>query len=248
MALAIVNHVGASAGGADYADTGTGISITSGALVIVGTSNYSLANDPTGDTVTDSAGNTYVLIGASTPLRDNTYDALWYAKNVVGGTVTFRYNPGSGTSDYPRIAVAQVSGADTAAPFDQGGATKFTSQVATAASLTSPAIDTTAADEILFAVCSNAALQTFGTFSDGGGTNNSGTWTVLEDLGTSNNLGLTFGYAIVAASGNYKVTASGLGGAGDPIVGIASFKAAGAAVVSFIPRSPTKKMLPFLVR
>src|SRR5579884_504517 len=174
--MPVVNHVSAFANSASSVTTGA-ISLTAGNLVVVGTSNFDASGTNDDVSVTDSVGNTYTKIGSSV-LAATRHVSLWYAKNVAGGaSVTFTYNTNAVQNDFPRICVVQISGADTSVPFDQSS---FASNATMASSITSPAVTTLAANEILVAIGADSGTTTTETFADGGGGSSTGAWTTDE--------------------------------------------------------------------
>lgn len=87
--------------------------ITAGNLIVVPINTYI----STVSSVTDNKGNTYSLIGSpAVNGSDRTY--IYYAKNVVGGTVTVTVNFNAG-NHIRSFGIYEYAGADKTAPFDK---------------------------------------------------------------------------------------------------------------------------------
>lgn len=223
MPLGIGNHVLAGASSALSVQT-SAIGITTGSLILIGTNNYEGGGSSDATTpITDTAGNTYTRVGAGVGIQRADRAQVFYAKNVTGGaSVQFTYTLAS--AGYPHIYVLEVTGADTSTPLDQGSNSSFVATTTNQTSWASPSITTTVANEILFGVGLDTNSSLSESFSDGGCTTNSGTWTSFAFPDSSSEEG-GMGYAIVSATGTYCVTSTISAGA-SMITGIASFKAA----------------------
>jgi hypothetical protein len=224
MALGVGSHVSATAAAATSVTTASR-SITAGSLIVVGVLVYSSSgsNIDGATPVTDSVGNTYTKVGNTSLATDgHRYAELFYAKNVTGGaSVTFTYTITA--SDYPRIFVLEVTGADTATPLDVHNESDGSGVI----SVTTSSITTGTANEILVASGGDAdAGSQLENWSDGGCTNNSGTWTRDESITDNSTLEGSIAHAIVASTGSYCVTQTGAGGYWRSAC-IASFKQAG---------------------
>lgn len=228
MALSVVNGISALANNAHVVTT-TGISITAGNLIVVGTSNFDTDGLNNDVSVTDSVGNTYTKIGSSAEVGTR-HVSIWYAKNVIGGaSVTFTYNVTVANSDFPRIDVVQVAGADTASPLDAGSSASFTTSTTAGTTLTSPSITTALANEILFAMGGDSGTTGTESFADGGCTNNSGAWTVAQSNISGSGMQDALAYAIVSSTGTFCVTQTCSVSQNSRMLGIVSFKAATSA-------------------
>jgi lysophospholipase L1-like esterase len=220
MVLAVVNSINATGTSVHTVTTGA-LSITANNLIVVGTSNFNADGLNDNVSVTDSVGNTYTLIGSST-VTGSEHVSLWYAKNVTGGaSVTFTYNVTPTQSDFPRIYVLQISGADTTAPLDQSG---FTQSVGAGTTLTSQTITTTVANEILVAIASDSANTQTVAFTDAGAA--TGGWTKDQATSDATTLEGAIAHAIVSSTGAYAALATVSASANTRHIGIASFKAA----------------------
>jgi hypothetical protein len=95
--------------------------------------------------VTDSRGNTYTLAaGPTTTTTPGLTQAIYYAKNISGGTntVTVKFNATANSSE---LRVFEYAGLDTASPFDQSAAAAGSSVTADSGPAT-----TTAPNELIF--------------------------------------------------------------------------------------------------
>jgi chitodextrinase len=178
---------------------------TAGNLNIVVVGFYSSTG--TVSSVTDSAGNTYVLAAPLT--RQNaTSQAIYYAKNIKAAaagtntvTVTF-----SVSVPYPDIRIAEYAGLDTVSPFD---ATSSGAGFPTTA--TSGNVTTTKPVELLF-----GAGDTAGMFSA------AGSGYTLRVITTPD--GDIVEDRVVTSTGTYAATATN---SSDEVMQIVAFKAAG---------------------
>ena len=90
-------------------------SVTAGNLIVVSVSGW--PNLPATTAVTDSLGNTYSIAG-TVLVSQGAYSAIYYARNVKGGTdtITVRTVKSGGQIS---MAVAEFSGVDTVSPLDK---------------------------------------------------------------------------------------------------------------------------------
>jgi len=116
-----------------------GTSVTTGNLVIVGITAWN-QSIPT-STVHDSKGNTYTRILEAVNTSTNDHAAIFYAKNVTGGS-SFTV---SSTISNVTISVHEYSGVATSSPLDQ-----FASQTGFSATPTSGNVTTTIDHELYF--------------------------------------------------------------------------------------------------
>jgi hypothetical protein len=87
--------------------------VTTGNLIVVSLGWGTVDQVPT---VTDNQGNTYTLIASSFG-GTNQGHAAYYAKNVVGGSVTVTANFSPAVA-FRRLIISEYSGVDTVAPLD----------------------------------------------------------------------------------------------------------------------------------
>ncbi len=155
--------------------------------------------------VSDSLGNSYVSAVGPTNMPSSGYRAqIFFAKNIVGGACTVTMTI-SATNINRRLGIAEVAGADAAAPLDVVSANTGTLSVPDSGSAT-----TTVADEIIFGWC----------MSDGGNTAGTG-FTEVQRIGLEE-----FEEKIVAVTGTYSATFTG--SSGDWAAQMATFKQASA--------------------
>jgi len=89
--------------------------VTAGNLIVVSVSGW--PNLPAATPVTDSLGNSYSIAG-TVLVSQGAYSAIYYARNVTGGSTTVTVRTIS-TGGQISMAVAEFSGVDTAAPLDK---------------------------------------------------------------------------------------------------------------------------------
>ena len=89
--------------------------VTSGNLIVVSVSGW--PNLPAATPVTDSLGNSYSIAG-TVLVSQGAYSAIYYARNVTGGTATVTVSTVS-TGGQISMAVAEFSGVDTVSPLDK---------------------------------------------------------------------------------------------------------------------------------
>lgn len=124
MALAHVQTVKANGGGsAVLSCTTAGITTTAGNLLVAVTGGWKTGAAQL-HTVTDSKGNTWVEVANSpvSPTAANTRLHLFYAKNCLGGA-SHTFTSTVGATALMSLFVMEISGADTAAPYDTGAGT-----------------------------------------------------------------------------------------------------------------------------
>ncbi|MDR3519800.1 MAG: DUF5018 domain-containing protein, partial [Candidatus Pacebacteria bacterium] len=156
-AISLVNNSTNYTYGNGAQGVSTTLSITTGNLIAVGCgSNDSTAIAST--TVTDSAGNTFIL---ATSTGDNNFHnaiGMFYAKNAIGNasdTITCNVN----ATSYMSINVLQFSGLSTTSPLDVAAST----QGSAGTSITSNTFSTSQANEVIvaFSTVQSAAPTTF---------------------------------------------------------------------------------------
>jgi len=93
--------------------------VSSGNLIVVSVSGW--PNLPASTAVTDSLGNTYSIAG-TVFTSQGAYSAIYYAKDVIGGSDTVTVNTVKSGGQISMV-VAEFYGADTASPLDQTAGT-----------------------------------------------------------------------------------------------------------------------------
>jgi hypothetical protein len=88
--------------------------VTAGNLIVVSVSGW--PNLPATTPVTDSLGNTYSIAG-DILVSQGAYSAIYYAKNIKGGTNTVTFDTVSSEGQISMV-VAEFSGVDTISPLD----------------------------------------------------------------------------------------------------------------------------------
>lgn len=171
-------------------------------------------------TCTDNQGNTY----AQSYIQNDTTTGImifsYYAKNIVGGSVTVTVDPAGASSDIT-LVIAEISGADTTAPADQVATNRNNG---TAPSV---AVTTSTPGEGYFAMVSHDGTNR--TLTEAGG------WTLInESEGGSSDMPISVIWQLAAAG---TVTASWTIGTGavNWVAGQASFLAGSAPAAPFIP-------------
>ena len=92
---------------------------TAGNLIVVSVSGW--PNLPATTPVTDSRGNSYSIAGAVL-VTQGAYSAIYYARNLTGGTDTVTVNTVN-TGGQISMVVAEFSGVDTVSPLDKTAGT-----------------------------------------------------------------------------------------------------------------------------
>lgn len=116
MALAVVQG---PAHGGTSASAGS-VAVTYGSTTASGNLLVALITRTTGhavSSVTDSAGNSWVQAGTTLSNADNNDFDIWYAKNATANAGAVTATLASATT-YLQMAIYEVSGADTSAPYD----------------------------------------------------------------------------------------------------------------------------------
>jgi len=165
-------------------------------------------NDSTSSitSLTDSRGNTYALAGVLTT-GTNLRQAIYYAKNILGGsnTVTVNLNQAAAFVD---VRALEYSGLSTTAPLDVTAAASGSGSTASAGPVT-----TTSANELVF-----AAAMTGGVMNSAGSGFTARIKTADGDIGED---------MMVAATGSYTATApvTPYNGSSTWLMQMATFKA-----------------------
>lgn len=203
--------------------TSSGITTTSGSLIVVTCYGYGASSTPIASNCTDSKGNTYSLADAIGNGGAEVV-AIFYAENITGGashTVSVNLPGGAFATN---IDVLEVTGAATATSLDKHvtGTGTGTNPVTSATGTLSQA------DEIIICVFAqdtgtNNAISPAATWSSGGS----------EPDGTAHMVGAT-AYKIVSATTTTSHTWSDASSGSYRTV-IASFKAPAAAATKAPP-------------
>lgn len=117
-------------------------------------------------TCTDNQGNTYTQSYIQNDTTTGVMIFSYYAKNIVGGSVTVTVDPAGGSSDIT-LVIAEISGADTTAPADQVATNRNNG---TAPSV---AVTTSTANEGYFAMVTHTGTNR--TITQAGG------WTLIDE-------------------------------------------------------------------
>lgn len=96
-----------------------GSNIATGSVIVAAVSKDGAS--PIGS-VSDSLGNSYTQYADVPDDAHNQSFTLFYAKNTIGGACTVTHDLGGGAG-FRRIAVAEFTGLETSAPFDQVAST-----------------------------------------------------------------------------------------------------------------------------
>ena len=160
MVAAYVQTTTASESGAATPLTTSGITTTSGNLLVAGISfDSGTLNTITG--VTDSKGNTW---SKATELDSACLVSLWYAPNITGGaahTVTVAYNDGVGSAI--GVVVQEFSGIAATSPLDRTVSAQGTSTAPSSGATSA----TTQADELVVGLVGWAGATTTPTLGAG---------------------------------------------------------------------------------
>lgn len=113
--------------------------VTQGNLIVVGLTNYYTTTIPA-NAITDNKGNTYTKVNEANNSNDRA--ALFYAKNVTGGSSFTVYNDAGGT-----FSVHEYSSVATTSPLDQTN-----KKTGTGATVSSNSVTTTLAGELYVGV------------------------------------------------------------------------------------------------
>lgn len=90
------------------------VTLTTGNLVFVGVCWNAVGG--TGITSLSDGTNTYTQIGTTQTVDANTRIAIFYAKNITGGTLTITFTPAA--NSFITICGEEYSGLDTSSPLD----------------------------------------------------------------------------------------------------------------------------------
>lgn len=208
MAIALVqsNKAGPTGGSASLSVTFSS-STTSGNLIVVA---FAWDSNGTVSSVTDNKSNTYSAAGSvANNTNSSTSCMIYYAKNISGGashqvTVTIS------ASTTIRVAVAEYSGADTAAPLDQSAVgTGNTSSMVTSSV-------TLSANNELLACIGMISDGFFAAPTAGTGYTNRQTWTGANDAAYEDQI-------LTGGSGSSKTGAMTGAGSGNYVIKLATF-------------------------
>ncbi len=128
---------------------------TSGNLIVV----YVVWDNPGTVTVSDTRGNTYTAATARQSWGNNWSAQAFYASNILGGSNTVKATFGTAIKSFGIVYLHEYSGLATASPVDVSA-----SAAGTSASMSSGAVTTTQANDLLFAAgASDNTVTTPGT-------------------------------------------------------------------------------------
>ncbi len=128
---------------------------TAGNLIVA----YVVWNNTGTVTVSDSKGNTYTAGTARQTWGSNFSSEVFYAPNIAGGANTVKATFGTALTSFGIVYAHEYSGLATASPVDVSA-----SAVGTTASMSSGAVSTTSANDLLFAAgVSSDTVTTPGT-------------------------------------------------------------------------------------
>ena len=124
---------------------------TAGNLIVV----YVVWDNPGTVTVSDTRGNTYTAATARQTWGSNWSAQAFYASNILGGSNTVKATFGTAITSFGIVYLHEYSGLATASPVDASA-----SAVGTSASMSSGAVTTTQANDLLFAAGASANTVT----------------------------------------------------------------------------------------
>ncbi len=156
---------------------------TAGDLIVV----YVVWDNPGSVTVSDSKGDVYTAATARQSWGEGWSAQVFYAPNIVGGTNTVKATFGTSITSFGLLYLHEYSGLATSSAVDVSA-----SAVGTAASMSSGAVTTTQADDLLFGAGASDITATKGTNFTARLT---GFGNITEDR-------------VVTATGSYAATAS----------------------------------------
>jgi len=127
---------------------------TAGNLIVV----YVVWDNPGTVTVSDTRGNTYTAATARQAWGNNWSAQVFYASSILGGSNTIKATFGTAITSFGIVYLHEYSGLATASPVDVSA-----SAVGTSASMSSGAVTTTQANDLLFAAGASDNTVTQGT-------------------------------------------------------------------------------------
>ena len=157
---------------------------TSGNLIVV----YVVWDNPGTVTVSDTRGNIYTAATARQTWGSNWSAQAFYASNILGGSNTVKATFGTAIKSFGIVYLHEYSGLATASPVDVSA-----SAAGTSASMSSGAVTTTQANDLLFAA--GASANTVTTPGTGFTTRLTGFGNLTEDR-------------VVTTTGSYAGTAT----------------------------------------
>jgi len=184
MSFAVTTFAHGGFGGSDSSSWATGAFVaTAGNLLVVAVSMYNPVSGTIPPTLTDTAGNSFTLIGTSptSPTVSDGTPNIWffYSNNILGNAANVvTAHTAAGSSTFVEVVAWQMSAAATGNPVNTfqigGGATASNAQ-------STAALTTTTANTIVVA---------YGSLSNTGATYTAGTGYTL-DMGTADDGGLS---------------------------------------------------------
>jgi hypothetical protein len=157
---------------------------TSGNLIVV----YVVWDNPGTVTVSDTRGNNYTAATARQAWGNNWSAQAFYASSILGGSNTVKATFGTAITSFGIVYLHEYSGLATASPVDVSA-----SATGTSASMSSGAVTTTQANDLLFAA--GASENTVTTPGTGFTTRLTGSGNLTEDR-------------VVTTTGSYAGTAT----------------------------------------
>lgn len=170
--------------------TTTSLNVSAGNLLVVCVNTYDSVGDNVLNSVTDTAGNTYVkAVGVFRSGTSAHRSEIWYAKNITAESSNIITGSYSGEVSYGNISVTEFSGVDTTSPLVS---TSYTQEASGVTSHSSGNITTTSSDTVIIGggAGNDKVNFTVGT----GFTALEGTYSYYFSL-----------YKILSASGSYDV-------------------------------------------
>ena len=119
---------------------------------------YVVWDNPGTVKVTDTKGNTYKAATSRKTFGNNWSAQVFYASNIPGGSNTVKVTFGTAITSFGLVYLHEYSGLATASPVDVSKSAGGTS-----ASMSSGAVTTTQANDLLFAAGASDATVTHGT-------------------------------------------------------------------------------------
>ena len=215
-------------GGTSYTDFSiAALSVTAGNFLVVGFRAYKGSSYTAATSITDTAGNTYTLVGMSPSATgtNQAYVEMWYAENISGNASNVITIHWPASVQYVGAVVAQYSGVATSSSLD--GFAVSASGTGAVSTVTSGTLTTANADDLLVGVVDIDA--TGGTWTP---SSSPSSWTnrvqdaqavtMLQDLVVAATVSQTFSVtsiqnqAMAFVVAGFKAASGGGGGGGNP--------------------------------
>lgn len=141
MSFAVTTFAHGGTAGTTVGSVSTGaFSAVAGNLIVVAVSIFNVGALPVGGSITDTAGNTYTLIGSSpaSPTVSDGKPNIWffYSNNILGNASNIVTCNPPGSSNYSEIVAWQISGAQSGNPVNITAIGGSTTGAETTAALT----------------------------------------------------------------------------------------------------------------